>query len=94
MALDHSSDLQRSIAPNFDATGSEVSGKPRVLYEERKGQRTNSPPNRLCGRTSNMEIANTKEKIPQEVKSRPRGWVERPLKGCSPPNEVAGSSAD
>jgi hypothetical protein len=41
-----------------------------------------------------MEIAKTKEKIPEEEKGWPRGWVERPVKGCSPPNEVARSPPD
>ena len=41
-----------------------------------------------------MEIAKTKEKIPEEERGLPRGWVERPVKGCSPPNEVARSPPD
>jgi hypothetical protein len=48
-------------------------------------------PKNEAARTSNMEIAKTKEKIPEEEKGRPRGWVERPVKGCSPPNEMARS---
>ena len=36
LRLTHSSDLFRSIAPIFDATGSEVSEKPMALEEERK----------------------------------------------------------
>jgi hypothetical protein len=41
-----------------------------------------------------MEIEKTKEKIPEEERGQPRGWVERPVKGCSPPNAVARGPPD
>jgi hypothetical protein len=43
-----------------------------------------APKKRLCARTSNMKIAKTKEKIPEEDKVRPRGWVEINLQNFSP----------
>jgi hypothetical protein len=43
-----------------------------------------APKKRLCARTSNMKIAKTKEKIPEEDKVRPRGWVEINLQSFSP----------